>query len=149
MNLRGDFWTPECIVGSLSRANVLKLNLDELPLVAQACGISNSSGANDVATLQALRRLFNLRLVALTRGSAGATLVALTEVDECPAPKTQVIDTVGAGDAYTAAMTLGAMKGWPLSTINQRAVAVSACVCSQPGAAPMLPNELKHWYVQP
>ena len=55
----------------------------------------------------------------------------------------KVRDTVGAGDAFTAAMTLGLLRGDHLDQINQRACEIAACVCSQPGATPPLPVELK------
>lgn len=145
VNLRVDFWDAERIVTSLGKANVLKLNDDELPIVARACGIE----AAGLDALQAIRQRFGLRLIALTSGSEGATLVSADEVNHCAAPPVTVRDTVGAGDSFTAAMTLGLMKGWPLELINQRAAAVAAFVCSQPGATPPLPSDITQWYAQP
>lgn len=145
VNLRGDFWDDQRIVSSLGKANALKLNSDELPIVASACGV----GAGGTEALQAIRQQFELRVVALTSGSEGATLVTAEQVNHCPAPRVTVRDTVGAGDSFTAAMTLGLMKGWPLELINQRATAVAAFVCSQSGATPPLPREITQWYAQP
>jgi fructokinase len=54
-----------------------------------------------------------------------------------------VADTIGAGDSFTAAFTLGLLAGWPLPAILTRATDVAAFVCSQPGATPMLPAELR------
>ena len=137
VNLRVDFWNDERIVSSLRMANVLKLNSDELPIVARACGIM---AAGDDA-LRAIVNKFQLRLVAYTDGSRGATLVTADAIDHCAAPAIDVRDTVGAGDSYTAAMTLGLLKGWPLPQINERAVAVAAYVCTQAGATPPLPPQ--------
>lgn len=145
VNLRGDFWDDQRIVSSLGKASALKLNSDELPIVARACGVE----ASGTEALQALRQQFGLRLVALTSGSEGATLVTDQQISHCPAPRVTVRDTVGAGDSFTAAMTLGLMKGWPLELVNQRATAVAAFVCSQPGATPPLPREITQWYAQP
>lgn len=145
VNLRGDFWTEQCVVESLRLANALKLNSDELPIVARACGVQASGNE----ALEKIREMFALRLVAFTGGSGGATLVTADESDHCAAPKVQVVDTVGAGDSYTAAMTLGLLKGWPLSEVNQRAIAVAAYVCTQRGATPPLPQGIKDWFAQP
>lgn len=145
VNLRVNYWSEELIVSSLKQANTLKLNSDELSIVARSCGIE----AQGRAALEAIREQFDFRLVAYTDGSSGATLVTKHEVDYCPAPKISVRDTVGAGDSYTAAMTLGLLKGWPLSEINQRAVAVAAYVCTQSGATPALPAEFTDWYARP
>ena len=144
VNLRVDFWNDERILSSLQVADVLKLNSDELPIVARACGIE-SSGQKALA---AIRQEFDLRLVAYTGGSRGATLVTADETDHCAAPEVEVRDTVGAGDSFTAAMTLGLLKGWPLSQINQRAVAVAAYVCTQAGATPALPPQITLWFAE-
>jgi fructokinase len=55
----------------------------------------------------------------------------------------EICDTVGAGDAFTAAMAMGLLAGWPLDEINRRANAVAAFVCTQPGATPDLPDDLR------
>jgi fructokinase len=57
--------------------------------------------------------------------------------------QTTVLDTVGAGDAFTAAMTIGLLRGWKLDDINQHANEVAAFVCSQPGATPPLPDAFR------
>ena len=60
-----------------------------------------------------------------------------------PGSRAKVADTVGAGDAFTAAMTLGLLAGWPLDRVNRRANEIAAYVCSQPGGTPKLPDELR------
>lgn len=149
VNLRGNFWTPDCIVSSLKRANVFKLSSDELQQVADACEIPASMHASDIETLKAIRQRFDLHTVALTRGGDGATLVTADDVDECPAAATTVRDTVGAGDSYTAVLALGLLNHWPLKRINQCAVTLSAYVCSQTGATPELLPEFKRWFALP
>ena len=68
--------------------------------------------------------------------------MAGNQEDDCPAPPTEVIDTVGAGDAFTATLVCGFLRGLPLDVINRHANAVASHVCSQKGATPPLPAEL-------
>lgn len=139
VNLRAPFYDEAVIRESLQVANVLKLSDDELDLVASACGISGS----EAEKLAGLNRRYNLRLVALTRGEHGATLVRENERSDADGISVEVRDTVGAGDAFTAAMTMGLLNNDPLDTINQHACRVAAFVCSQSGATPPLPEELR------
>ena len=52
-----------------------------------------------------------------------------------------VVDTVGAGDAFTAALVMGLLRGWSLEKIHRLAAEVAALVCTRPGGAPELPSE--------
>jgi fructokinase len=115
------------------------LNDDELPLLAGLCGLSGS----DFEIMRALSDKHQLRLVALTRGDQGAVLCRGEEISECPGFPTTVVDTVGAGDAFTAALILGLLNDRPLDAINEAACKIAAFVCSQPGATPELPAGLK------
>ena len=56
-------------------------------------------------------------------------------------PKVKVVDTVGAGDSFTATFTSGILKGMPITEAHKLAVKVSAFVCTQSGAMPELPAE--------
>ena len=144
VNLRVDYWNESCIRESLAAADILKLNDDELPIVARAAGISmqGHEASEELRVLGALLARYELRVVALTRGSEGATLLTRDTIDHCPAPPTSVKDTVGAGDAFTAAMIIGLQNGWSLPKVNEQAVRVAAYVCSQSGATPELPRAL-------
>ena len=93
-----------------------------------------------------LVRRYRLRLVALTRGDRGSLLVAAEDRSELPAPAVDVVDTVGAGDAFTAALAMGLLQGWPLEEINGQAAEVAAFVCTHPGGAPDLPAALRLHY---
>lgn len=134
VNLRQSYYDPATIERSLELASGLKLNEDELPTVASACGIR---AANTTATLRALAQRFELRIVAVTRGAEGATLVAGDAESVEPAPPVTVVDTVGAGDAFTATLVCGVLAGASLAEINRHANAVAAYVCSQAGAMPV------------
>lgn len=128
VNLRARYWTPELLRLLAQRCDVLKLNDEELPLVAGALGLP--------AVPQALRAKLGLRLVALTLGARGSILCTATERLELPAPPVTVADTVGAGDAFTAALVAGLLEGGGLARVHRRAAALSAYVCGRAGAMP-------------
>lgn len=138
INLRPPFYDDSTILGSLEIANILKLNDDELPIVAALVGIHGT----DCEIMHLLAKRFDLQLVALTRGPRGALLVRGAEVSDHPGISAAVVDTVGAGDAFTASLTLGLLSGHELDAINARATRVAAYVCSQSGATPALAKEL-------
>jgi fructokinase len=139
VNLRPPLLAPEVIAGSLELANALKLNDQELPVLADVFGLRG--GVQD--QVAALARRFRLALVALTRGAAGSLLFADGCWSDHPGLLVAVCDTVGGGDAFTAALTVGWLSGWPLDEINRRANEVAAFVCGQPGATPALPESLR------
>lgn len=139
VNLRQRFFDREIIEESLKLASVLKLNDEELPIVAEFCGIG---AKGDREILRELISHYQLRLAALTRGPAGSLLVAGDAEDERPAPPATVVDTVGAGDSFTATLVADFLRGLPLDVINAHANAVAAFVCSQKGATPKLPPDL-------
>ncbi|MDE0299632.1 MAG: carbohydrate kinase [Candidatus Poribacteria bacterium] len=139
VNLRQNFYSETLIRDSLEFANILKLNDEELPVLSSICGLSGS----ETAVMEQVRERYNLRLVALTRGADGAILLTEDSVSECDGFAVDLKDTVGAGDAFTAAMTLGLLLGHELDRINEHACRVAAFVCSQDGAVPKLPDDLK------
>lgn len=134
INLRPPFFSDPIILESLELANILKLNDEELPTLQALCGLSGST----TKMLAQLANRFDLRAVALTRGAEGALIMSSDEVSEQPGVETQVVDTVGAGDAFTAAFILGLLDAEEFDTINQHACHVASFVCSQPGATPDL-----------
>src|SRR5216683_778897 len=79
----------------------------------------------------------DLKLVCITRGSRGSLLISADECSEHPGIKVKIADTVGAGDAFTAAMVHGYLRGTPLAQINETANRVGAWVASQSGATPV------------
>jgi fructokinase len=140
VNLRQSYYDAGVLTGSLELANVVKLNQEELPVVAGLCGIGRGP---PVGQLRALCERFELKLAVLTRGPAGSLIVSRTGVWGAVAPRTTIADTVGAGDAFTAAFLVGILAGRSLDKVNERANAVAAYVCSQPGATPPIPAELR------
>ena len=141
VNLRKQFYDAAVIDQSLRLATALKLNEEELPIVARLCGVTESDPRD---AMRALMNMYSLRLIALTRGPDGATLIAGDEESTSPALPTTVVDTVGAGDAFTAAMVNDFLAGLPLAEVNAHANAVASFVCSQPGAVAALPDYLRN-----
>jgi len=138
INLRPPFVSLRVVDESLRLATVLKLNDDELPVLAERYDLAGSP----IEQLQSLAQRFSLQTVVLTRGAAGSLLIRGDEISELPGQQIDVNDTVGAGDAFTAAVTLGLLGNLPLDTINRHASRVAAFVCTQAGATPRLPREL-------
>ena len=140
INLRTPFWNEEVIRESLSLANVIKLNDEELPVVANILGLSGS----EREMLEGLRMRYSPRLIALTRGANGSLLInAEGEANERAGLPVTIADTVGAGDSFTAVLAIGLARGLPLEVTHRRAAEVAAYVCTQPGGAPILPMELR------
>jgi fructokinase len=154
INLREQFYTRDVVEQSLQVANVLKLNDDELPAVAEMFGLAGSPETQ----IESLAHRFGLQVVALTRGAKGSLLYQEFEVphapsgggagprrhgrwSNCKSRPVKVVDTVGAGDSFTAALVLGLVCKMDLDEINSIANEVARYVCSQPGATPPLPVE--------
>lgn len=138
VNLRPPFDDDAVVLDSLALANIVKLNEDELPRLAEMCRLTGS----EVDLMRSFARRFDLHAVALTRGADGAVVVRAEEVCEQESEKVEVVDTVGAGDAFTASLALGLRAGDDLPSILRRACRVAAFVCTQAGATPVLPREL-------
>ena len=138
INLRQSYFNREIINTMLELSNVLKLNDEELAVVANLLGITGS----ETDILSQLAERYALRLIALTRGASGSRLYAQGEDSNHQGFPAQIADTVGAGDSFTAAMTLELLNGKNLDTINKYANRVASFVCSQSGATPKLPDSL-------
>jgi fructokinase len=138
VNLRPPFYSREVLEHSLRLANVLKLNDTELPVLASLFG----AGGSPEAQLEGLARRFDLRAVALTRGAQGSLLRGAAGWADHPGLAAEVVDTVGAGDAFTAALALGLLLEWPLDRTNALANEVASHVCGHAGATPSLPPRL-------
>ncbi|WP_165067609.1 carbohydrate kinase family protein [Paludisphaera rhizosphaerae] len=138
VNLRPPFIDREVIERSLERANVVKLNDHELATLAEMFGLIGEPRELVAALVDG----FDLRVAAVTRGTAGSLLFRDGEWSDHPGIPVEVVDTIGAGDSFTAAMTVGLLAGRPLDEINGRANAVAAFVCTQPGGTPALPASL-------
>ena len=139
VNLRQNFFSVAVITASLQLANVLKISDEELPVLARLLEL-NGAPAEQLAELA---HRFDLRLVALTCGARGSLFYSGGQFSEVAGLPVRVADTIGAGDSFTAMLTMGLLLGWDLERINRRANEVAAFVVSQPGATPELPFHLR------
>lgn len=137
VNLRQDFYNFEILRDSFSAANVVKLNHEELPKI---CKLFEIEGADEKEQAQNLYQHFDLNFLCLTRGGNGSLLISGDETDEHFGIKIEIADTIGAGDAFTAAMTHGILREWNLTRINDFANKIGAFVASQNGAMPSFEN---------
>lgn len=135
VNLRQHFWTPDVIETSLQLANVLKLNDTELPVVARLFG----ANGDEADQARALAARFELEAVALTKGAQGSALLVHDTLVRRPGSILEIADTVGAGDSYTAALTLGLLTRQDPHQILESAHRLADYVCTQPGAMPPIP----------
>lgn len=142
INLRQNF-SGELIEQSLRLANILKLSDGELSILADLFSLTGSTRQQ----IEKLAQKFSLQLVALTRGSAGSLLFQAGQWSDCPSIPIKIVDTVGAGDAFTAALVLGLLQKLNLDEINTLADEVARYVCSCEGATPPLPQAIRDRFV--
>lgn len=134
VNLRQSFFNPTILKTGFAVATVTKLNEVELPVVLRSVGLSVCG--DEQRDCKSLLDHFGLELVCLTRGNKGSLLTSRTEQSEHPGFRIKVADTVGAGDAFTAAMAYQLRRGSSLNEINEFANRIASWVASQPGAMP-------------
>ena len=137
VNLRQHYFTAQVIADMLELSNVFKLNNEELPVVAKMLGASDSEDE----FFSELTDRFSLELIVLTKGSGGSELYSRGKKSVHDGFQVEPIDTVGAGDAFTAAVTMGLLTGESLDEINDRANRLASFVCTQNGATPKLPAD--------
>ena len=147
VNLRAPFYSGEVIQESLELATVMKMNETELPQVMALLGLpAGEEPERDRLRLGAERMLEEfptLEMVAVTKGGHGSLLVTREEWDEHPGIPVAVADTIGAGDAFTAALTHYLLRGADLATLNEAGNRWGAWVASQSGAMPALPESVR------
>jgi fructokinase len=137
VNLRTPFYSREVLEASLPLTDVIKLNHDELPLLAGILGIPFSG---ERRSAEALLHACKPKLICVTRGSSGSLLVGKEGAAEHPGFRVSVVDTVGAGDAFTATLVHHCLRGSTLEEMSEAANRVGAWVATQAGATP-LPGE--------
>lgn len=148
VNLRPPFYSSEVIQESLELATVVKMNDAEVPLVMALLGIPVEDGGEPGHLRLGAERLLaefpTLEMVAITRGPHGSLLVKREEWHEHPGFPAKVADTIGAGDAFTAAITHYLLRGAELSVLNEAGNRWGSWMASQTGAMPPLPIEVRN-----
>ena len=134
VNLRQDFYSEEVLSESAKLADIMKVNSDELPVVDKLLRIPFIY--DEMRAAHWLRDIFSLKLVCITRGPKGSLLVGENETSEHPGYRVHVADTVGAGDAFTAALVYHYLRHTSVSTMNEAANRMGAWVSSEAGATP-------------
>lgn len=140
INLRQHFYSLEVIEESLRCATMLKLNDEEIAVVAKLLGLAD--GSYEAQSRQILERYPRLRMVILTCGAVGSYVFTRDETSYVETPSVAVADTVGAGDSFTATFVAQILAGKTVREAHSKAVRVSAFVCTQHGAMPKLPQAL-------
>jgi len=138
INLRQKFYSEKVIINSLNISDVLKLNEEELLIVAGFLGFKGDIERQ----IDQLINQFKLKYVVYTMGSNGSIIKSTEESSYTEAPKIQVADTVGAGDAFTAIFIAGILKGISLTETHNEATEIAAYVCTQKGATPKLTQNI-------
>ena len=132
INLRQNYHSKEIVSQALQKASILKINDEELPVLADYLDLKGSVN-NQVRKIM---DRFKLDLVAYTRGGLGSILYSDDQISEMPAPKVKIKDTVGAGDTFTAVLISGLLQGKPLEEIQHEAGVMAAWVCTHQGGTP-------------
>jgi fructokinase len=162
VNLRAPHYSSEVLEESLELATVVKMNELESPLVLELLGITAEERLTDDTSPRAAEQLRPaskllrlaaerllvefpaLQLVAITRGSRGSLLVAREEWSEHPGFPVKLADGIGAGDAFTAAITHYMLRGADLATLNEAGNRWGGWMASQSGAMPALPDAVRN-----
>lgn len=140
INLRQHYFNEEILVNSLRKCNVLKINDEEILVVSRLFGYEDAEMS---AIAKRLLDTFGLKMVILTCGVNGSYVFTADTESFSPTPLVTVADTVGAGDSFTGTFCAALLKGKTIQEAHQAAVTVSAFVCTQHGAMPELPAELR------
>lgn len=141
INLRQHFYCKETIENSYGKCNVLKINDEELVVVSEMFGCQ---GLSQEEACKKLLKDYGFRMLILTCGTDGSYVFSADEVSFLDTPKVEVADTVGAGDSFTGSFIASILRGKTIPEAHKRAVEVSAFVCTQKGAMPVLPEDMIH-----
>lgn len=139
INLRQHYYTEDVISESMNMSDILKINDEEIVVVAEMFGIS---GLSQFEICKVLLERFSLNMVILTCGDKGSYVLSKEESSWIDTPKVNVVSTVGAGDSFTGTFIASILKGKTLRQAHEAAVKVSAYVCTCQGAMPSIPEGL-------
>ncbi|HYH00857.1 MAG TPA: carbohydrate kinase [Terriglobales bacterium] len=137
-NLRAPFYGRDVMIDSLQRATVVKLNHEE---VGYALECSSLRATNDVEAADALKNRWGAEAVCITRGPRGSVIATANGTAVHAGIPIRVVDTIGAGDAFTAAMTMQMLAGASLERVSEAANGIASWIVSRPGAMPAVSAE--------
>ena len=139
INLRQHFYSDTLINNSLSKCNILKINDEEMEVLARMYSWKNMA---EMEICRHLLEKYSLKIVILTKGINGSLVVTPHYNGFRKTPEVKVADTVGAGDSFTAGFAASLLRGKSIAEAHETAVSVSAYVCTQHGAMCKLPAGL-------
>ena len=140
INLRQSYYTKATIRESLRRADILKLNEEELDVLTN---LFDYKLAGEEVLCRRIMKAYNLRMIILTKGIHGSWVLWKGGKSYQGTPKVKVKSAVGAGDAFTGAFIGSYLNGATIQEAHEMAVKVSAYVCTQKGAMPPVPEDIK------
>jgi len=140
INLRQNFYSKDVICESLKRCNILKINDEELVTIGRLFGYPGLDMENKCWLILGK---YNLNMLVLTCGVNGSYVFTPGCMSFQETPMVEVADTVGAGDSFTGAFCSALLSGKSVCEAHKLAVQVSAYVCTQNGAMPELPEDIK------
>lgn len=131
INLRQHFWSKELIEASLEMANVFKINDEELETLKPVFGLENMD--TDQACRYFMKK-FSLDMLVLTAGDKFSSIYYGNEKSTIETPRVEVVDAVGAGDAFSGSLIGSLLTGKSIKEAHKEAVETAAYVCTQAGA---------------
>lgn len=132
VNLRPPFDKQETVKELLHKSDFIKLNDDELLIVASW----NNKTGNEIELIKWLAKFYNCKTVCVTRGANGAVLFIENKFYEHPGFKVVTVDTIGAGDSFLASLVVSLSKNIHPQNALENACATGAFIASQKGAVP-------------
>jgi len=145
VNLRPECFNKTTIDESIKQADLLKVNETELETIKQILGVSRQS---DKSFIELLMERCHIEMVAVTRGSNGSDLFTPGDHHAVEAPRSEkIINSVGAGDAYSTILAIGCLCGWLPEKILSTATAFAARLCEIDGAIPTSASFYDDWRI--
>lgn len=137
VNLRQSYYSREVLDASFSRCNILKINEDELQVIARLYDIE---AWDKQRTCRELMQRFNVPTLILTMGTRGSEVYWDGGRSFLETPSVRIKSAVGAGDAFTGAFVGSLLRGADIKEAHHLAVSVAAYVCTREGAMPRIPE---------
>ncbi len=145
INLRAPHYSKDVVEQLMTKANLLKLNHEELKLI----GSWYTNAVSDIELIKAILGKFNIDKVVVTKGAEGAILFCKDVLYSYPGIKITVADTVGSGDSFLAALLYGFINNRKPEQALQFACAIGALVATYTGACPDYnPEEINHLHIE-
>lgn len=135
LNIRQNFYKREIIENSLNASNILKLNVEEFNLLTHL--LFNNPEKDEKKIVRKLMNHYSIELICITKGDGGSSIYTLQDESHYQEYNDNIIDTVGAGDAFAAVLCLGFLKGLDLQKLNKISNDFAAKICTIEGAIPM------------